>query len=66
MFLSTFCSFCKSFNSVCGFVCNTICITNADNITDIADIGKNLFIMYNTYYKNIYLLEEIIINLQMR
>lgn len=50
---------------ICEFAYNAISITNAVDITDLAGTGKNLSMIYSIHYKSMYLLEEIIINLQM-
>lgn len=62
-----------AFNSTCKSIYNAYRFTwDVAGVTDVAIVigvvgaSKNLSMMYSIYYKGIYLLEDLIINLQIR
>ncbi len=56
----------ESADGACGFASDAAGATDAADVTGVVGAGKNSSMMYSTHYKSMYLLEEIIDNLQMR
>lgn len=59
-------STCKSIYNIYQFTWDAAGATDVANVIGVVSASKNLFMMYSIYYKGMYLLKGLIINLQIR